>query len=81
MAPSPGWQPSQNTIWLMQSIGYFLQVVNAGLSGVTHDPTVTLLVSAGIGAYQMYVQHLGNQSVSPKQAEAMRLINETAKQQ
>ena len=48
-------------MYLLQAIGFFLQSVNAGLSGVIHSSMVTLLVSSFVGAYQLYVGHLGIQ--------------------
>jgi hypothetical protein len=46
---------------VLQSIGVTLQMVNAGLSGVVHNPAASLVISATIGGYQYLIQHLGNQ--------------------
>lgn len=54
---------SQNKIVLLQSIGIFLQLVNAGIGTATHNATLTLLIGAGVAAYQYYTNHLGNQSI------------------
>jgi hypothetical protein len=59
-----------NTMYLLQAIGFFLQTVNAGLSGTIHDPTVSVLIAAGVGAYQFYCQHMGIVSPSPSQIQA-----------
>jgi len=73
---NPGWQPTQNTIWLMQSIGLSLSLVNAGLSGIMHSAMATLLIQAAIAGYLAYVQHLGNQSVSASTAQALDLAKD-----
>lgn len=56
---------STNTILLIQTVLVFGQIANAGLASVTHDPLVTLLIGAAVGAGQFFVQHVGNQT-TPK---------------
>ena len=56
---------STTTLLILQSIGIALQALNAGLSAVVHDPAVSLIVSAVIGGYQFFCQHIGNQT-TPK---------------
>lgn len=56
---------STTTLLILQSIGIALQALNAGLSAVVHDPAVSLIVSAIIGGYQFFCQHIGNQT-TPK---------------
>ena len=51
----------QNSLYLLQACGFFLQTVNAGLSGVVHNPVASLLISAFVGAFQFYLGHLGIQ--------------------
>jgi len=48
-----------NTIYLLVAIGFFLQNMNAGLSGVIHSPVVSVLLSSSVGAFQVYMAHLG----------------------
>jgi hypothetical protein len=64
---------SQNTILLLQSILIFLQMVNAAIGTSLHlAPEWSVIVAAGVGAFQYYVNHLGNQSVpavQPKPTE------------
>ncbi len=50
-----------NTILLLQSILIFLQMANAAVD--TLPPVGRTLAAAFIGAFQFYVNHLGNQSV------------------
>ena len=57
---------TENKMYLLQAIGFFLQSVNAGLSGVIHSAVVTLFVASFVGAYQLYVSHLGIQMEPPK---------------
>ena len=33
--------------------------MNAGLSGVIHSPVVSVLLSSSVGAFQVYMAHLG----------------------
>lgn len=55
---------SQTTLTALQSLLIFLQMANAGISGMTHlNPIISVLLSAGVGSFQYFVQHLGNQSV------------------
>jgi hypothetical protein len=64
----------QNTVWVLQSIGIGLSVVNAGVATVTHNALIALLVGAVAAGFSAYAQHLGNQSVPPSvsEAEAMK---------
>ncbi len=56
---------TKQAIWILalQSFLTFAQVVNAGIASVTHDLLVTLLVGAFVAGLQVFVQHIGNQSV------------------
>jgi hypothetical protein len=58
----PGWQPTLNAIWIMQSVGIALQIVNAGIATATHSAVWALVAAALVGGYQSYAQHLGNQN-------------------
>jgi hypothetical protein len=54
-----------NTILLLQSILIFLQMCNAAVD--TLPQPWPILVAAFVGAFQFYINHLGNQSVpTPK---------------
>ena len=54
---------SANTILLLQSLLIFLQMVNAALGTSLHAPVVvSVLLAAFVGAFQFYVNHLGNQT-------------------
>ena len=55
-----------NTLNVLQAVGFFLQTVNAGLSGVVHSPVASLLVAAFVGTFQMYLHQAGVQVVPPK---------------
>ena len=55
-----------NTIYLLQSVGFFLQTVNAGLSGIVHNAVISLLLAAFVGAFQLYLSHIGIQAPSPQ---------------
>ena len=57
---------SINTILLLQSIAITLQTINAGLSGVVHNPVLSLMVAAIVGGYQFYIQNVGNQAMPPR---------------
>ncbi|MFB3816005.1 MAG: hypothetical protein ACE14L_18030 [Terriglobales bacterium] len=57
---------STHTILLLQSILIFLQMVNAALGVTLHvSPAVAVLLSAFVGAFQFYVNHVGNQTQPP----------------
>jgi hypothetical protein len=60
---------STNTILLLQSLLIFLQVINGAIATITHNAAVALIVGAFFGAFQFYVQHIGNQTV-PANASA-----------
>ena len=68
---------SQNQIVALQSTLIFLQMVNAQIAIVTKSQLVALIVGAFLGAFQYYVQHLGNASLSPENALAMQQANVT----
>ena len=55
-----------NTIYILQAVGFFLQIVNAGMSGVIQDPVISLLASAFVGAFQFYLQRAGILVEPPK---------------
>jgi len=55
-----------NTVLLLQSILIFLQMVNAAAGSEFHlSPIWSVIISAFVGAFQYYVNHLGNQKVTP----------------
>lgn len=57
---------STHTILLLQSILIFLQMVNAALGVTLHvPPVVSVMLSAFVGAFQFYVNHVGNQTQPP----------------
>lgn len=59
-----------NTILLLQSILIFLQMVNAAIGVSWHLPIQwAVIISAGVGAFQFYVNHLGNQIMPTKTEE------------
>ena len=52
-----------STLAAFQAILSGLQVVNAGIAGVTHNLAVTLLLGAVVMGFQNYVQKMGNESI------------------
>ena len=52
-------------ILFLQAMLIFLQMANAGLAGTIHNTTVSVLLGAFVGAFQFFVQHVGNQTVPP----------------
>jgi hypothetical protein len=52
---------TQNTILLLQAFLIFLQLANSAVDTLPQPWPV--IVSAFVGAFQWYVQHLGNQSI------------------
>lgn len=57
---------SANVILLLQSILIFFQMVNAAIGTMEHiNPVVVLLLSAFVGSFQFYVNHLGNKIEPP----------------
>ena len=71
---------SVNTRLLLQSIAITLQTINAGLSGVIHNPVLSLMVAAIVGGYQFYIQNIGNQSL-PARAVLSTTTTETVEHQ
>lgn len=60
---------SPSTILLLQSLLIGLQMFNGMIGISVHlPPVVAGLVSAVLGAFQFYVQHLGNQA-DPKKGQ------------
>lgn len=57
---------SQNTVLALQSFLIFLQIVNAGIASTIHDQLVSLVLSAAVGSFQYFVNHVGNQTISPE---------------
>lgn len=56
-----------NTVLLLQSLLIFAQMVNASIGTTLHlGPEWSVLISAFVGAFQFYVNHLGNSRVVPK---------------
>lgn len=56
-----------NTLLLLQSALIFLQMVNGALGVELNPPViVVVLIGAFVGAFQFYVNHLGNQIVPDK---------------
>lgn len=53
-----------NTVLLLQSILIFLQMCNVAFDTLP-DPW-PIVTAAFIGAFQFYVNHIGNQKVQPK---------------
>ena len=60
---------STTTILFLQSMLIFLQMANAGLANLVHSPVASMLIGAGVGAFQYFVQHVGNQTVPPPPAQ------------
>jgi uncharacterized membrane protein YuzA (DUF378 family) len=56
---------STNAVLILQTLLIFLQMVNAGLSGMVHNPMISLILGAAVGALQFLAQHVGNQTVPP----------------
>ena len=51
-----------NTILLLQSALIFLQIVNAAIGNEIHlPPAASVVIAAFVGAFQFYINHLGNQ--------------------
>ena len=48
-----------NTIYILQSIGFFLQMINVGLAGEIHSVVWSVILSAFVGSFQLYLQHAG----------------------
>ena len=74
------------TDWLLilQGAGITVQMLNAGLSALTHNAALALILGAIFGGFQFVVQRLGNNSVpenSPAQVapEAPAKPSDTAK--
>lgn len=63
---------SQTTIMFLQSMLAALQVVNAGIASVTHSALVALLLGAVVMGIQVFVQAMGNKTVSPELEAAIR---------
>lgn len=57
---------STTTILLLQSLLITLQMLNAGLSGVVHNPVVSLMLGAIVGGFQFFVQNVGNKTLPDK---------------
>jgi hypothetical protein len=63
---------SQSLIVALQAALIFLQIVNGQIAVVTHNTLIALIIGAAVGALQYFVQHLGNASLSPENAEALK---------
>lgn len=63
---------STNTILLLQSLLIFLQMINGAIATVTQNATIALLIGAFVGAFQFYVNHLGNQTVPASAQPAVK---------
>lgn len=55
-----------NTIYILQAVGFFLQMVNVGLSGTIENTTLSVILSAAVGAFQLYLQRAGILVEPPK---------------
>ena len=51
-----------STLSAFQAILVALQIINAGIAGVTHNPMVSLILGGVVGGFSIYVQKLGNES-------------------
>jgi hypothetical protein len=59
-----------NTILALQSLLVFLQITSAGFGSAQHIPFyVGILLAAGIGSLQVYLQHVGNQTQPDKTSQ------------
>jgi uncharacterized membrane-anchored protein len=55
-----------STLLFLQTILIFLQTVNTAVGVTIHlDPVWCVLIGASIGAFQYYVQNVGNKSEPP----------------
>lgn len=63
-----------NTVLLLQSILIFLQIVNAALGSEIHlAPVWSVIIAAFVGAFQFYVNHIGNGIIpAAKQNEGVK---------
>ena len=52
-----------STLSAFQAILSGLQVINAGIAGVTHNPTVSLILGGVVMGFQVYIQKMGNESI------------------
>jgi len=53
--------------YLLQSVNWFLQSANAGLSGMVHNPVISCLIASAIGAFQLYLHNIGVKMPAPGQ--------------
>jgi hypothetical protein len=60
---------TKNRMYLLIAIGFFLQNVNAGLSGVVHNAMASLMVASLVGAYQLYIHLQGIQFDPTKEGQ------------
>lgn len=56
---------SPTVILLLQSLLIFAQMANAGAAQAIHNPTVSVMLGAFVGAFQYFVQHVGNATPPP----------------
>lgn len=56
---------SQNTIFLLQSVGCMLQLINTGMAALHPNPVFALIFSSVVAGFQLYLQQIGNESQPP----------------
>jgi hypothetical protein len=58
-----------NVIYILQAVGFFLQVINVDLVTEIHSRIASILIAGAIGAFQYYLQHAGIQVQPPSKAQ------------
>ena len=70
-----------STLSALQAILSGLQVINAGIAGITHNPTVSLILGGVVMGFQVYIQKMGNEAppmVSPPPPGGQKTISTDA---
>lgn len=70
-----------STLSALQAILGSLQVVNAGIASISHNPAVALILGAVVMGFSIYVQKMGNEttpSVDPPPPGGKKLITTDA---
>ena len=52
-----------STLSALQAILASLQVINAGIAGVTHNPMVSLILGGVVMGFRVFVQKMGNEAI------------------
>ncbi len=49
----------------LQAVGVFCQILNAQIGILTQSPVLALVLGAAFGAFQWYLQRIGNKTTPP----------------